>query len=359
MMAKSVFFLVPYPPKVAPSQRFRVELYEPLLKENNVRYEVAGFLDEAIWKIIFKKGHHFKKAIGIIKGYLRRIKHVFKALNYDYVFIHREASPLGPPVFEWLLAKVFRKKIIYDFDDAIWIPNITAGNELALWLKAYWKVKYICRWSYVVTGGNQFLNDYARQSGARQTVFLPTCVDVISKHNVVKTHSDHKPVVGWTGSHSTLFYLDEIIPVIKALQDELDFSFLVIADKKPDLDLKDWHFMSWNETTEAPDLLNMDIGIMPLKRDAWSEGKCGFKLIQYLSCGIPAIADPVGVNQQIIENGKNGFVCADKKEWKERLSLLIRDASLREQLGANGRKKIVEEYSIQSQAEKFLSLLAS
>jgi glycosyltransferase involved in cell wall biosynthesis len=219
-------------------------------------------------------------------------------------------------------------------------------------------VKYICKWSYAVTGGNSFLNDYAKQHGARKTVFLPTCVDVINKHNLVKTHGNHKPVVGWTGSHSTLFYLDEIIPVVHALQEKLDFTFLVIADKKPDLNLKDWRFIAWNEATEAQDLLNIDIGIMPLKEDVWSEGKCGFKLIQYLSCGIPAIADPIGVNKQIIESGENGFVCADKNEWKEKLSLLIGDASLRAELGANGRKKIIQEYSVQSQAEKFVSLFS-
>ena len=124
MMAASVLFLVPYPLKVAPSQRFRVELYEPVLQEHNIRYEIVSFMDEATWNIIFKKGYHFKKISGILKGYLRRTIHLVKALQYDYVFIHREAAPLGPPLFEWILAKLLRKKIIYDFDDAIWIPNV-------------------------------------------------------------------------------------------------------------------------------------------------------------------------------------------------------------------------------------------
>jgi len=354
-MAASVLFLVPYPLHVAPSQRFRVELYEPVLQQNNVDYHIASFMDKATWDIIFKKGNHVVKVSGIVKGYLRRIGHIIKATQYDYIFIHREAAPLGAPVFEWILAKLLRKKIIYDFDDAIWIPNVSSANKIARWLKAFWKIKYLCKWSYVVTGGNKYLCNYATAMGAR-TMLLPTCVDVVRKNNRIKEHHDKKPVVGWTGSHSTIAYLNEIVPVLKELQEQLDFTFLVIADKKPDIDLKDWQFVSWSEATETDDLLKMDIGIMPLKKDAWSEGKCGFKLIQYLSCGIPAIADPVGVNKVIIENGRNGFLCEEKNDWKEKLQLLITQPSLRKELGLNGRSKIVNEYSIQSQEEKFLSL---
>lgn len=355
-MSKSVLFLVPYPPKTAPSQRFRVELYEPMLREHGIRYDLAGFMDEQTWKIIFSRGHHLQKVFGILKGYARRVLHMAKALRYDYVFIHREAAPLGPPIFEWILTRLLRKKIIYDFDDAIWIPNVSASNKMARWLKAFWKVKYICRWSTVVTGGNEYLNGYARQHGARKTIFLPTCVDVVRGHRVIKQHGDHKPVIGWTGSHSTLFYLDDIIPILQELQEELDFTFLVIADKAPALDLKDWKFLHWKEATEAEDLLNMDIGIMPLRADAWSEGKCGFKLIQYLSCGIPAIAHPIGVNKDIVEDGRNGFLCQTTQDWKAKLRLLLTDWKRRKELGSNGREKIVCAYSIQSQEEKFLSL---
>lgn len=355
-MSKSVLFLVPYPAKTAPSQRFRVELYEPILREHGIKYDIACFMDAQTWKIIFSKGHHLQKIAGILKGYVRRFVHLTKAVRYDYIFIHREAAPLGPPVFEWMLAKILRKKIIYDFDDAIWIPNVSASNKVASWLKAFWKVKYICRWSSVVTGGNEYLNSYAKQHGARKTIFLPTCVDVVHGHRFIKQHGDHKPVVGWTGSHSTLFYLNDIMPVLRDLQEVLDFTFLVIADKSPNLYLKDWKFVRWNEATEVEDLLHMDIGIMPLRADAWSEGKCGFKLIQYLSCGIPAIADPIGVNKDIVEDGRNGFLCQTCEEWEKKLRFLLTNWEQRKEFGSNGRKKIVNAYSIQSQEEKFLSL---
>ncbi|MBS1781645.1 MAG: glycosyltransferase [Bacteroidetes bacterium] len=355
-MPKSVLFIVPYPIHRAPSQRFRIELYEPALQENGIQYRIAPFMDEATWAIIFKPGHHFAKLKGIIKGYGRRIVHLFDSLKYDYIFVHREAAPLGPPVWEWIVVHLFRKKIIFDFDDAIWIPRITKGNGIARWFKSFGKTKYLCRWATIVTGGNNFLNQFATQNGAKTTIFLPTVVDVVHKHNKVKKHHAGKPIVGWTGSHSTLYYLDDFVPSLQALQTEYDFTFLVIADKCPDLPLRDWQFVQWNEATEAEDLLRIDIGIMPLKADQWSEGKCGFKLIQYMSCGIPSLADPVGVNKDIIEDGKNGFLCSDAQQWKEKLMLLIMNPDLRKTMGEMGREKIVRNYSLQSQEKKFISL---
>jgi glycosyltransferase involved in cell wall biosynthesis len=354
-MSTKVLFIVPYPKNEAPSQRFRVELYERILKENDIEYEIASFLDKQTWDILFRKGNLIKKSVGIAKGYLRRIGHLFKAIRYDSVFIHREAAPLGPPVFEWLLAKLLRKRIIYDFDDAIWIPNVSNSNKLAGIFKSHWKVKYICKWAKVVTAGNQYLHNYASRYCSK-TILLPTCVDTENIHNKKKTHHGGKPVVGWTGSHSTLFYLNSIVPLVMELQQDHDFTFLVIADKKPELALTDWKYLKWNEKSEAEDLLNMDIGIMPLKEDAWSEGKCGFKLIQYLSCGIPALADPVGVNRKIVQDGVNGFICKDEESWREKLTILIKNSELRADLGSRGRQCIIDNYSIQSQKHQFLEL---
>lgn len=351
-----VLFLVPYPVRHAPSQRFRVELYEPYLREAFMQYKIAGFMDEQTWNLLYKNGAALQKAFGIIKGYLRRIKHVLLDVHaYDYVFVHREAAPLGPPIFEWIIAKVWRKKMIYDYDDAIWIPNTSAENKMAAWLKANWKVKYICKWSYKVVGGNDYLCNYARQVNAN-VILIPTCVDMKRVHNKIKIHHSGKPIVGWTGSHSTLAYLDAVMPVLKELQEELEFSFLVIANKKPEFDLKDWQFLPWDETTEVDDLLKMDIGIMPLQADAWSEGKCGFKLIQYLSLCIPAVASPVGVNKVIIEQGSNGYLCNNAAEWKEALRALINNIALRQGMGIAGHDKMLREYSIQSQTDKFIGL---
>jgi glycosyltransferase involved in cell wall biosynthesis len=358
MHPPKVLFLVPYPIRLAPSQRFRVEQFEPYLKEAGIDYCIEPFIDEKTWSILYKKGNTILKAMGILKGYLRRFRlALFEAGKFDYIFVHREATPLGPPVIEWIIAKLLGKKVIYDFDDAIWIPNITSENKLVSNIKAFWKVPTICRWSYKVVTGNDYLNGYASRQN-RSSVIIPTCVDVENRHNRIKGSITARPVIGWTGSHSTLFYLNDIIPVIRELQERHDFSFMVIADKKPELGLKHWEFLPWNEKSEIEDLLRLDIGVMPLKPDQWSEGKCGFKLIQYLALGIPAVADPVGVNKTIIDHGVNGFVCSSPSQWKECLEMLLNDPRLRLQMGSNGRKKIVDQYSVQSQYRKFLSLFS-
>lgn len=297
-----------------------------------------------------------QKAWGVIRGFVMRWFVVFfEAWKYDYIFVHREASPLGPPVFEWILANVLKRKIIYDFDDAIWIPNTSNENRIVGWVKAFWKVKHICAWSHKVVGGNDYLCRYAL-SYNRCVVKIPTCVDTIDRHNKIKSSHHQKIVIGWTGSHSTLHYLDDIIPIIEQLQRDYGFTFLVISNKRPEIQLKDWQFIPWQEKTEVEDLLKMDIGIMPLKNDDWSEGKCGFKLIQYLSLGIPAVANPVGVNSTILEDGISGFQCSTSQEWLGALKRLLTDADLRRNMGLAGRTKIVLQYSLVSQKENFLNL---
>ncbi|RYZ28936.1 MAG: glycosyltransferase [Chitinophagaceae bacterium] len=353
-----ILFILPYPIGFAPSQRFRVEAFFPLLQEHGFQIHNSCFFSEADWEVLYKKGSLGQKTWAVTRGFASRLALLAgKVWCYDYIFIHREASPLGPPFVEWFLAKVGRKKFIYDFDDAIWIPNTSKENRIVGWIKAFWKVRYNCSWAYKVVGGNEYLIDYARRYN-NNVVSIPTCVDVEARHNKLKDSVTGKLTIGWTGSHSTLHYLDEVIPVIKRLQDEFDFDFIVIANQAPVLPLKNWTFIPWQEKTEIEDLLKLDIGIMPLKPDTWSEGKCGFKLIQYLALGIPAVASTVGVNSKIINQGQNGFLCTTTDEWYLALRRLLQDINLRNDLGIRGRKKIVEEYSIQSQEQTFLKLFS-
>ena len=272
--------------------------------------------------------------------------------------MHREASPIGPPVFEWILCKLLRKQVIYDFDDAIWIPAISEHNRLASSVKCFWKIKYICRWASQIAAGNDYLAGFARQYN-HSVLKLPTCVDTTNRFNQVQAHAQEKVVIGWTGSHSTLSYLDQVVSVLKKLEEQFDFEVLVICNQPPAFQLKHLTYLPWREATEIADLLRIHIGIMPLEADAWSEGKCGFKIIQYLSLGIPAVASPVGVNKVILEPGVNGYLCQNPQEWYDALSVLLNDAGLRSQMGTSGRRRIVAHYSIQSQTPAFLSLFGA
>ncbi|HWN89678.1 MAG TPA: glycosyltransferase [Chitinophagaceae bacterium] len=357
MNKKKIHFWVPYPQRSAPSQRFRVEQYLPYLPQNSFSCTVLSFLDATTWSILYKKGYRIKKFWGMIMGFFRRIGHLFKSAGADYVFILREASPVGPPVFEWLLSKIFRKKIIYDFDDAIWIP----GGEKTSWRKRFfkstWKIKYIIHWAYKVSCGNQFLLSYARKFNPN-VILLPTGFDTERSKGKQKKEGDGKKVVvGWTGSHTTLHNLEEIEQVISELKKEMDFDFYIISNSSPAWDF-DFIFKKWNEATEIDDLLIMDIGVMPLKQGPWFEGKCGFKLIQYHAFGIPAVASPVGVNMAVTIHTETGFIAQSPLEWKNYLKQLISEVHLRSRMGEAGKEHIEKNYSLNKLLPVFVSLFS-
>ncbi len=143
----------------------------------------------------------------------------------------------------------------------------------------------------------------------------------------------------------------------KILQEYPAVEFIVIADRPPSLDIgSSVKFIPWNSETEIKDLLQFDIGIMPLPDDEWAKGKCGFKALQYMALELPAVASPVGVNSRIINHGVNGFLCNTPEEWEEALRKLIEDSDLRKKMGINGRKTVVENYSVLSNSANFLSL---
>lgn len=367
--------------------------------ENNIHWDFQSFYSEKGWKHLYSTGNAFLKFNAVLGGFCRRVLLLTRLHKYQSIIIHRELTPFGPPIFEWVISKVYKKKIIYDFDDAIWMND---GHDSGFMWKLKWrsKIASTCKWSWKVTAGNDFLANYARQY-CNQVILFPTVVDtdihlqaerntldaerwtlnagrqalnteLNTQFPIPNTESlipnvqsaasqkpkakDQRPVVGWTGSHSTLFYLDMLLPILQQLEKELDFEFLVIANKDPKLHLKHYRFIPWNKNSEVEDLRQIDIGVMPLEDNEWSKGKCGFKLIQYLSIGIPAIASPVGVNTDIIIPGKTGFLASSETEWFENLTKLIQDPQLRNQLGQNGRKLIEEKYSVDSLRDKFIQL---
>ncbi|MEQ9218614.1 MAG: glycosyltransferase [Cyclobacteriaceae bacterium] len=349
-----VLILTPYPPDEAPSQRFRFELFFKHLDKNQLTLESQSFISPQAWKVLYAEKKTGSKFRSVINGFLRRAISLFKISKYDFIFIHRELTPVGPPIFEWIIAKVLNKKIIYDFDDAIWLPDQNRESTVWRWLKWRSKIAAICKWSWKVSVGNAYLADFARKYN-ENVVVIPTVVDT-EIHKPISSVKNQKQIIGWTGSHSTLQYLAMIIPSLQKLEEEMDFTFRVIANKDPQLPLKNYSFLPWNKKTEIEDLATIDIGVMPLPDDEWAKGKCGFKLIQYLALEIPAVASPVGVNTDIIQNGQTGFLANSPEEWTASLKKLLQDPSLSAEMGKKGRALTEEKYSAQSQKDAFLGL---
>lgn len=354
-----ILFLTPYPHGQAPSQRFRFEQYLDALTAAGHIYKQAPFLSLATWTILYKPGHTLAKALGILGGFGRRLVLLLTVPDYDFVFIHREAAPLGPPVLEWFIAKVLRKRIIYDFDDAIWLANTSEANRLAARLKWHHKVANICCWAYKNSCGNAYLATYARQLNTH-TVVNPTTIDTEHLHNQVRDQAlPGRLVIGWTGTHSTLKYLEQVVPVLAQLEAEgLDFEFRVISNQPPTLPLRSLVYVPWRKNTEIADLLQFHVGLMPLENDPWAKGKCAFKALQYMALGVPPLVSPVGMNTEVVQDGENGYVCAHPIDWEKRLRELLADPTLRQRLGRAARATVVQRYSVHSNTPNFLALFA-
>jgi len=355
-----ILFLVPYPLKESPSQRFRFEQYFEAMTQAGHLYKIQTFLNSHDWQN-FSTSNMLMKGLAVVKGFFKRFFILFIVPKYDRVFIHREATPMGPPIIEWIIAKVFRKKIIYDFDDAIWLTDRTIETVLFRIIKFRSKVAALCRWSYRVSGGNEYLCNFAREY-CSQVHLNPTTIDTNLLHNPALYKVDKKSgnlVIGWTGSHSTLKYLKSIESILIELEQKYyQLEFLIIADCKPQLALKNLRFVPWSIDSEISSLLESDIGLMPLPDDEWAKGKCGFKALQYMAMEIPTVVSPVGVNTSIVDHGVNGFVCTSPQEWVKYISALIDDKSLREQMGKRGRQKVIDQFSVDSNRDNFLSLLS-
>ncbi|MFT5777425.1 MAG: glycosyltransferase involved in cell wall biosynthesis [Crocinitomicaceae bacterium] len=355
-MGKKLFILAPYPHGQAPSQRFRFEQYMDFFKESGFEVEFHPFLSEKTWKSLYVNGSFFRKAFGMMGSFWRRFILLFRLKKAHTILIHREASMVGPPLFEWAIAKVLRKKYVYDFDDAIWLPNYSESNAKFHRLKAYGKVKKIMKWAGSISAGNQYLMDYALKFNKNVSI-IPTTIDLENVHNRPTNHQANPPVIGWTGTHTTMHYLEEILPVLKELEKQYEFIFRVISNENPSFELTSFEFVKWNKVDEIKDLSSFSIGIMPLSDTIWAKGKCGFKGLQYMALEIPSIISPVGVNSSIVEHGQNGYLCQDASEWKAHLIELLESPELRQKIGKLGYETVREHFSVASNKPIYAKLL--
>lgn len=353
---KQLYIIAPYPRGEAPSQRFRFEQYLADFESAGYQLHFHSFLNEKTWKTVYKDGSVSKKIWGFLGSFVRRWLLLVELRKADVVFIHREAAQLGPPLFEWIIAKLLRKKYIYDFDDAIWLPNYSESNARFHRLKAYWKVNYCMKWAHQITAGNEYLANYARKFNSNVTV-IPTTIDTDKYHNQTIDYNDKRLTIGWTGSHTTMQYLDFLVPIIRELEQQFDFEFLIISNIKPEFELQSMRFIPWKKETEIQDLLQIKIGVMPLIEDQWSNGKCGFKALQYMSLGIPTVLSPVGVNTELIQSHHDGIHAHTSEDWTAALTQLLGDATLRKSIGQAGQQRVRIAYSVKSQLPIYLEIL--
>ncbi len=355
-MHKRVLILCNYSGGRAAGQRFRFEQYFSVLRGAGIDVTVAPFFDETTGAILHKPGNTVRKAWAVCRGWVRRLRLALSARRYDYVFVHLEAAPIGPPLIEWILFAL-GSKVIYDIDDAIFISRTSAANRLAAPLRWRSKVAYVTKHCWRVTACNPFLVGWARQFN-QDVVLVPTTIDPEYHRRTRRRAGGARPVIGWTGSRSNLPYLDLVIPALRTLQETHDFEFRVICDlAPPDPGLKHYAHVPWRLETEIADLQVFDIGLMPVPDGPWEKGKVGFKAIQYSALEMVPVASDVASGPEVVLDGKTGFLVKnDDTEWHRALSRLLDHPEQWEALGAAARAHILARYSVPSQAKTYIGL---
>ena len=352
-----VLALMPSLYDTSPGQRYRLEQWEPLLRESGVEITYAPFESDQLHSALYQPGQLGQKLKLVSQALFQRSALLKSVKDFDVVYIFREAALLGPPLFERL---IYQRgvPIVFDFDDAIFVSYKSPSNGYLSYLKFAGKTKTICRLSSHVMVGNPYLADYARKVNDKVTI-VPTTIDT-EKYRPLAVDDHSGPIViGWTGSYSTVQHLNTLRSALQKLATRETFRLRVIGTPTYQLEGVEVEAMQWRSETELKDLSAIDIGVMPLPDDRWSKGKCGLKALQFMALGIPTICSPVGVNTEIIQDNENGFIAGPEDEWVEKLSKLIQSREMRRRLGAAGRQTVEGKYSATSQAPRVLEVFKS
>ncbi|MCB0134485.1 MAG: glycosyltransferase family 4 protein [Caldilineaceae bacterium] len=323
------------------SSRLRTMQYLPALAEAGLETHVESLFDAAYLEQMYT-GRRSARTLAV--SLLRRVSGMAKAA--DVIWLEKEALPWVP----WMVERLFwpeNTPVVTDYDDAIFHRYDCNRHGVVRTLLGR-KIDRIMRASSVVVAGNSYLAKRARSAGATQIEIVPTVVDVAHYRSAACHRSDDKLRIGWIGTPETWasFATGFAGWIATTARSETALFRVVGGEPAPRRDGV-YEFLPWSEATEISLIKGMDIGLMPLPDTPWTRGKCGYKLIQYMACGLPVIASPVGVNTEIVKHGVNGFLASTEAEWTEALRTLLSDAALRARMGEAGRRKVERDYSLQ------------
>ena len=310
----------------------------------STRYRVLNYIS------FLEKRGCVSEVFVIQKGLLKRQKLFRKLRDFDIVFVHRKLFRF----IDWHSLRMHSKRLVYDFDDAVMFRDPNKKKQTS-----YIREKSFMRTvrnADAVIAGNNYLKSLAMK-GNTETFVIPTSVDMERYTQRSTEKSSDTVILGWIGSSSTLIYLENIKNILDNVFEQFpNVSMKIVGDKFFDCSKMPVIKKTWNCEDEIHDLHTFDIGLMPLTDDPWSKGKCGFKLLQYMAVGIPAVCSPVGVNREIVTDGVNGFWADKENEWIEKLSILISDSKLRSEMGTSARKTVIKNYSTEHNGKKLLEL---
>lgn len=328
-----VLFIVPRRNKA--SSRYRAIQYVPYLKKLAIESEV----------------------VALPKGIVARLRLWHTCRQFDVVVLQKRLLSWWD--LYWLRA--YSHKLVFDFDDAIMFSD--SGNAGEINRGRQTKFRSIMAKADLVIAGNSYLQQCALKNNLKlkggnskgddqnAVKVLATPID-LSRYEQKTYQSKRCITIGWIGSRVTLPYLEAIKPALNELGKVYpDLILRIVSDQFIECDSIKVERIQWTSENEIADLQGMDIGIMPLSDNAWTRGKCSFKLLQYMAVGLPVVCSPVGMNKDVVNNGENGLWAISKVQWIEKLSALIDDKASREQMGRAGRRRIEEAYNIEVHAK--------
>lgn len=356
---KKILFLAHHRLNRSPGQRYRFEQFFDYLQKNEILCYLSFIIYEKDEKALYYSKNIFGKVKLALNSIIRRIIHIKNIKDFDLVVIYREALPFKSTFFENYIAK---KKIpmVYDFDDAIWVKDVSEVNKKISFFKDEKKIEKILPLCKYVTCGNEYLANFALKFNSN-VVIIPSTVDT-DIYKPIKKNNINSPVkIGWVGSHTTIKHFELISDVYLELKTKYNnkVEFIVIGDENYKNEKLNLQGKKWENDKEVQLFNSFDIGVMPLPNNDWTKGKCGMKGLLYMSVGLPTVMSNVGMNKDIINDGINGFLPTGNKEWIDVLSKLIEDKELRKKIGDKGRETVLEKYSKNIIKKTYLDLYTS
>lgn len=336
------------------SSRLRTLQYLPGLAREGVQVDVFPLFDAAYLAAIYSGKSR------LLAGFLSYLSRLFLLLRvlgrgYDLVWIEKELFPWIPYPLEWLFLRFCRPYVV-DYDDAIFHTYDMSSRAPVRFLLGR-KIDAVMAGSALVVAGNAYLAARAHGAGAAKVEVIPTVID-LDRYDVKGAgDAEGRPVIGWIGSPSTTVHLNDLRPMFQRLASRHDFVLRLIGGAEFSLKGVRVESLPWSEDSEVAWVKTFDVGIMPLFQSPFSNGKCGYKLIQYMACAVPVVASAVGANPDIVDDGVEGRLVLDNDAWFEALDDLLGSPARRADMGAAGRRRVESRYCMQVTAPRLLVLL--
>jgi glycosyltransferase involved in cell wall biosynthesis len=343
-----VLAIVPYHLNYCAGQRFRIELWEKRLVQRGFSFEYLPFSNSELTDVLYQPNLKLKKAFLLIRRFIAQLVKILSSNKPDAIYIYREAALIGPAIIEKII-KRWNVPIIYDIDEPVFVPYISPANGRLNKLKFFSKYDEIIKLSTGVWAVNQAIGDYVRKLNQNVEI-VPMAIDVNRyKPNGNQFQNGAKPIITWVGTHTNQPNIELAIPPLRELKKEQDFTFRLIGDYAMDFADFDVDFVQWQYDIEVPKLQECQIGVIPVKDSGWSPWKFFFKTIQFMGLGMPVVASATGSNLDVIEDGVNGFLAKDERDWYEKTKILIENADLRQKFGIEARKTVLNRFDIEKQ----------